>query len=335
MNFLTFLTLVVSYFIYLTYKPYLFDIAIASLMAIAFGKFNHLLYSKKVTNKWVIVIIDTLILSLLIFGPFIYFVIEFSKYIVNFNPDFLNQIILKTKNLLNYIPSSIAEKIKDYITPDKVIEIYNKILPIIGTITKTSAVFIKDAFLIIIFFFFAILYGEKILKFFKRVIPLPDKDLEKLFFNTSEVMSVVLYSTILTALLEGTLFGIIVSFYGMDFFFFSIMYAFSSLIPVIGGIMMWGPVSLYLYSQGNISGAISVAIYSIVVISIIADTFVKPIIISLIKNLFETEMELNSLIIFFSIIAGLSSFGLWGIIIGPAITTLFISILKFYENYNK
>jgi len=41
MNFLTFLTLIVGYFMYLTYEPYLLDIAIASLMAIAFGKIDY------------------------------------------------------------------------------------------------------------------------------------------------------------------------------------------------------------------------------------------------------------------------------------------------------
>ena len=50
MNFLTILTLVIGYFVYLVYKPYLLDIAIASLMAIAFGKINIML-SKKIKNN--------------------------------------------------------------------------------------------------------------------------------------------------------------------------------------------------------------------------------------------------------------------------------------------
>jgi predicted PurR-regulated permease PerM len=70
------------------------------------------------------------------------------------------------------------------------------------------------------------------------------------------------------------------------------------------------------------------------VISIIADTFIKPLIIAWVKNVFDTDLEINSLLIFFSIVAGLSSFGLWGIIIGPAVTALFLSILKFYEKVN-
>jgi len=330
MKFLTFLTLIIGYFVYLTYKPYLLDIAIASLMAIAFGKVD-LLISKKIKNKYAVSAIVTLIFALLIFGPILYFVITAGKFISNVQTEEVKQIIIKAQDLLNYLPSFIADKIHSYINPDNIAQLYNTIAPILGTLTAKSAVFVKDAFLIVVFFFFATLYGKEILRFFKKIIPLNDSQLEKLFFSTSEVMSVVFYSTVLTAILEGVLFGIIASVYGFNFLFFTVMYAFSSLIPVVGGIIMWGPVSLYLYSVGNTTGALVVAIYSIVVISIIADTFIKPMIIAFVKNTFDAESELNSLLIFFSIVAGLSSFGLWGIIIGPAVTAMFISILKFYE----
>jgi len=330
MRFLTFLTLIVGYFVYLTYKPYLLDIAIASLMAIAFGKVDVII-SNKIKNKYLSSAAVTVFFAFLIFGPILYFVITAGKFISHINIEDIKNMIIKAQDLLQYFPGFVSDKIQEYVNPDNIAQIYNTVAPILGTLTAKSAVFIKDAFLIVVFFFFATLYGKDIMEFFKKVIPLENHQLEKLFFGTSEVMSVVFYSTVLTAILEGLLFGIIAKIYGFNFLFFTVMYAFSSLIPVIGGIIMWGPVSLYLYSLGNTTGAIAVALYSIIVISIIADTFIKPIIIEFVKNTFNADTELNSLLIFFSIVAGLSSFGLWGIIIGPAVTAMFISILKFYE----
>ena len=330
MKFLTVLTIVVGYFVYLTYKPYLLDMAIAALMAIAFGKVTFFI-NKKIKNKYLLSALVTTLFAGLIFGPIFYFLITVGKFVSQIQIEDVKLIILKAQNLLNFLPLEIAEKIKNYLNPENITQIYNTIAPIIGTLTAKSAVFIKDAFLIVVFFFFATLYGKEILEFFKKIIPLDDFQLEKLFFGTSEVMSVVFYSTVLTALLEGILFGIVVSFYGFNFFFFTIMYAFSSLIPLIGGVIMWAPVSLYLYSIGNVSGAVVVAVYSILVISVVADTFIKPVIIEFVKKTFEADTELNSLLIFFSIVAGLSSFGLWGIIIGPAVTAMFVSILRFYE----
>jgi predicted PurR-regulated permease PerM len=331
MNFLGLLTLGLGFAVYLTYKPYLMDIAIASLMAISFGKVD-LMLSRYIRNRYIIATILTLVLALLIFGPAIYFLVETGKYISHFSIEDVKKILIKVQELISYIPViKIRDELLSFFQPEKVMELYNKIVPIVATITAKSAVFIKDTFLIIIFFFFAILYGREILLYIMRIIPIDDYKLKTLFFQTSEVMSVVFYSTILTALLEGLLFGIVVSFYGLDFFLFMTMYAFSSIIPVIGGILMWGPVSLYLYAIGNTTGAIVVAVYSIVIISIVADTFVKPAIIAVVKDFFGTETQLNSLVIFFAIVAGLSSFGIWGLIIGPAVTTMFISVLKFYE----
>ena len=54
-----------------------------------------------------------------------------------------------------------------------------------------------------------------------------------------------------------------------------VLYGFASLVPVIGGVIMWLPVVLYEASTGTISNAIFIAVYSIIVISIIADTFIN------------------------------------------------------------
>jgi len=85
-------------------------------------------------------------------------------------------------------------------------------------------------------------------------------------------------------------------------------------------------------SHGNIVSAIIIATYSIVMISIVADTFIKPLIIKYINDtLVKTPTVVNELLIFFAIFAGLTTFGFWGMILGPAITTLFISLLKLYK----
>lgn len=92
---------------------------------------------------------------------------------------------------------------------------------------------------------------------------------------------------------------------------------------------MWLPFTLFELSVGNTQNALFIALYTVVVISLIADTFIKPVIIKIInKKLIKPEDKINELIIFFAIIAGLSTFGFWGMIIGPAITVLFLTLLR-------
>jgi len=111
-----------------------------------------------------------------------------------------------------------------------------------------------------------------------------------------------------------------------------ILYGFASLVPIIGGALMWVPVSLYLWVTQGSSPALIVAAYSIIIISIIADTFIKPVIIKHIDyKLLKQTQAVSEVLVFFSIIAGLTTIGFWGMIIGPAVTTIFIAILKLYH----
>ena len=329
-TFINILLLVIGYFIYVTYSPFLIDIAIAILLAISLFNIEKFFY-RKTHNKYISTSLITLLLSFILFTPLFYFISGATDLIHSITPDAIQMVIEKAKKLLTYFPEIISSKIQDFLTSGNIETIYNNIAKILGTITTKSAVFLKDIILIIIFFFFVNLYGKEILCFIKNISPLDDDKAEILFGDTQEVMGLVFYSTLVTAIFEGLLFGVFVQFYGFNGLFFAVMYAFASLIPVIGGTIMWLPMSLYLYANGNSDGAIEIALYSIIIISIVADTFIKPLIIGYIKRELNNSIELSPLLIFFSIVAGLSSFGFWGVVLGPAITSLFISILKFYK----
>ena len=57
---------------------------------------------------------------------------------------------------------------------------------------------------------------------------------------------------------------------------------------------------------------------------------IKYINLKVVKN----PTKINELLIFFSIVAGLSTFGFWGMIIGPAMVTFFISIMQLLKKYS-
>ena len=132
------------------------------------------------------------------------------------------------------------------------------------------------------------------------------------------------------------LFGIIMSSFGFNGLLFGVIYGFASLIPIIGGIIVWAPVSLYAWTKIDANTAIIIASYSVIMISIIADTFIKPMIIKVIQEDFlKTTIQINSIVIFFSIIAGMGSYGFWGMILGPAVTSFLIAITKVYIDYTE
>jgi predicted PurR-regulated permease PerM len=194
----------------------------------------------------------------------------------------------------------------------------------------------KNMFLVVVFYFFINFYGNHFFDMVLTLLPVSSAKGSKMMHEVSATMEVVFYSVIVTAIFEGYLFGIIMSYFGFNGLLFGVIYGFASLVPIIGGIVVWAPVSLYAWTKVDSQTAIIIASYSIIVISIIADTFIKPMIIKIIKvDFLKSTIQINSIVIFFSILAGMSTYGFWGMIVGPAVTSFLIAITKVYLDYSE
>lgn len=324
---------IVLYWILRLYEPFLLTLAIASLLSIATYSINQKLLD--LTKCRVLsALLSTLLLSILFFAPIVYIITSVSSTVNNFDTAVIEKTVSYVSNINFQLPDSFAylnPKIDEFFDNFDLNNLTKETLSYAAFVGKNSAKFLKDMFLIIIFFFFATLYGSNLVKYAKNLTPLEEKEIDLVFGEVANVMSVLFYSILVTAIFEGALFAIIGITFGYDGLLLGILYGFASLIPVIGGALMWVPICAYELAQGNIFEAIVIASYSIIVISIIADTFIKPLIIKYINTFAKVPTNVNEILIFFAIIAGLSTFGFWGMILGPAITALFISILKLYE----
>jgi predicted PurR-regulated permease PerM len=234
--------------------------------------------------------------------------------------------------IINDIPDEIGflkPILQEIFAEINISNVISQVLAFTASIGKFSVTFIKDMVIILILYLFLNIYGKPILGYLESILPLSSSDMNEVFNKTSNVIGVVFYSILITATLEGFLFGVLVGGMGFNGFFFGVLFGFSSLIPIIGGFIVWVPVAIFEFTKGNHIEAIIISIYSIVMISIIADTFVKPFIIKYVsEKILKLQNSINEILIFFSIVAGISTFGFWGMIIGPAVTALFISVLK-------
>jgi len=323
------------YWMYLLYEPFLLVMTIAALLAISTANINNY-FEELFSSRLLAAFASSLLLAILFFAPLGYFLTTFTIKLNHLEPNTLKNIELYINGFITNPPEFLLF-LKPYLSDSlKGIDINSltaNALHVAAKVGTFSAGFVKNAFLVIVFYFFALYNGSTIVEFLKRVVQMSVEESTLLAQELSAVMSVVFYSIIATAMLEGALFGIAVSFMGYNGLLFGIMYGFASLVPVIGGVLMWLPFMIYEFSVGHNANAIFIALYSIIVISIIADTFVKPLIIKEINNrlLKENDAQLNELVIFFAIIAGLATFGFWGMILGPAITAFFLAILKLFE----
>lgn len=318
---------------YSIYQPFLLSGVVAILLFMAtynvMEKLNSYFKSRQIAA-----IVITFIMIIVIFAPMIYIATIGVNYASTINMPSVMHTAEYIKDQGQKIPYA-SDWITRNLSNEQITGYVQQSSTYFASWGQAGLGFVKNTFFVLIFYYIINYYGDRLFDLLHSLLPLSKAYNAKMIGEISSTMEVVFYSTIATAIFEGILFGLIVSFFGFNGLLFGIVYGFASLIPLVGGTIVWAPISLYMWSHGDTNGATIVALYSIIVISIIADTFIKPLIIKVIKKDFlKNDSEINELIIFFSIFAGMSSYGFWGIILGPAITSFFIAMMRVYIEYN-
>jgi len=319
---------------YTIYKPFLLSMIVAMLLTMATFNLTRQIHNRLNSRKMSSIIMSIL-LTIILFVPIVYVTTIGIKYLSKIDKDTLKLIIHSIQNLLNSIPY-ISGFSKEYLTEDQLLESSQNTLFYLTSFGKAGLGFVKNILFVILFYFILNIYSDKVFELIKLLLPISRDKSTKMINEISSTMEVVFYSTIVTAFLEGLLFGVLVGSFALNGLLLGIIYGFSSLVPIIGGALVWMPVAFYIWDSISPSAGWVIIIYSIVVISIIADTFVKPIIIKVIKeDMLKSNIDINELVIFFSILAGMSSYGVWGMILGPAITSFLIAMTRVYIEFNR
>lgn len=190
-------------------------------------------------------------------------------------------------------------------------------------ILTTSTTVVKLVIFIFTYFFLlkdAKLFGD----YLKKLLPFEEKDKEDILNNIYLTTISVVYGTLGTALVQGSIGLILYYIFGIPYpFVWGFATAYASFIPPLGASMVWFPLSLYLFFKVSVVKGILLAVLSLVLISSM-DNIVKPLIM---KNRVNTPY----IVLFFAIFGGLIKFGFIGMFLGPILFNLLFALFKIYE----
>lgn len=136
----------------------------------------------------------------------------------------------------------------------------------------------------------------------------------------SETTRAVVYGFGLTAIAQALLAGL--SYFVADVpnpMMLTIITFMLALIP-FGTPISYCAVSLWLFSQGQIMGAVGVLAWGVCIVST-SDNIIRPMVIS-------GATQIPFLIIMFGVLGGIASFGLVGLFIGPVILAILLAIWR-------
>jgi predicted PurR-regulated permease PerM len=189
--------------------------------------------------------------------------------------------------------------------------------------TMGTVHFIFMLFVLLYAMFFFLVDGHKLLEKMLYYIPLEDEDEKRMLNRFTSVSRATLKGTAVIGVLQGGLSGIAFAVVGIpSAVFWGTVMAVLSIIPGIGTALVWGPAAIVLAAQGHWGGAIGLAVFCGLVVGSI-DNFLRP-------KLVGKDTEMHDLLILFSTLGGIALFGFIGVILGPIIAALFVTVWEIY-----
>ena len=177
-----------------------------------------------------------------------------------------------------------------------------------------------------LFFLYYLLYhGREIEMTLFKMIPLKDANTAILAFETKKLVKANAIGIPLISIIQGLTATLGYFIFGVDEFalwgFFTGVFAF---FPVVGTMVVWVPMVIYMYVTGETWNATGLLLYSLVVTGNI-DYIARITIMKKMGNVHPVITVLGVLI-------GLGLFGFIGLIFGPLLVSYIVVLFRIYMN---
>ncbi len=192
-------------------------------------------------------------------------------------------------------------------------------------IGQNAVTFFVMLMLMIYLLYFFLRDGHTIVDRMVQILPLGDVRERQLFARFAEVVRATVKGTFLIGTVQGLIGGIAFAILGLrGAVLWGVMMALLSLLPAVGAALVWVPAAIYLVTTGEYVSGIVLVLIGVLVIGL-ADNLLRPVLVG-------RDIGMPDYMILLATLGGLAMFGMSGIVIGPLIAALFITLWEMFEH---
>jgi predicted PurR-regulated permease PerM len=193
----------------------------------------------------------------------------------------------------------------------------------LSSFTLGTVNFLFMLFIMLYAMFFFLMDGGKLLEKILYYLPLEDHDERRMLDRFTSVTRATLKGTAVIGILQGGLAGLAFAVIGIpSAVFWGAIMTVLSIIPGIGSALVWGPAAIILAATGHLVKAIGLAVFCAIVVGSL-DNLLRPILVG-------KDTQMHELMIFLGTLGGIMMFGVVGVIIGPIVAALFVTVWEIY-----
>ncbi|MEO6729027.1 MAG: AI-2E family transporter [Candidatus Dojkabacteria bacterium] len=209
----------------------------------------------------------------------------------------------------------------------------NQLLPVLRDLVSLGGGLLFATFLLILCLIYMFPAYENLPKIFARFSPLDAKYDDLIYSKFINTLKGSINGSFIVAIAQATavIIPMILMGVGAPVLLWIIMLILS-IVPVGSG-LVWAPIGVVMIIQGivnqtpgSVLAGIFLIVYSAIIINVV-DSVLRP-------RLIKGEVNIHPLITILSVIGGIGLFGFFGILYGPLIVVIFMTLLDIYKtNY--
>lgn len=326
------LAAIAVWFIYLLMKPFLEPIFFAVVLAIAASPLHRWVSSRIRFNGWAALVTTVLLLIVVLLPLWMLGVTiareardayaelsrqsaqggGWSTWLVHLFDPPIGWVADKTGMEAPDVQQLVLQKAQSYVTA-----FLGWGGSLLGNLTAT----LGNAMLSLFVMFFLFMEGPAIREGLLSWMPLPRARTTELLTTISDSIIANVYGIAAVGAGQGLLVGIGFWIAGLPApIMWGSIAAFSSLVPVVGPALIWGPGAAILLFHGAWGKALFLALWGVLAVAL-WDNVARPWVLS-------GRTELNTLVVFFALLGGVQAFGFVGIFAGPVIFSVAVSLFR-------
>jgi predicted PurR-regulated permease PerM len=213
----------------------------------------------------------------------------------------------------------------DFFSPSHLTTFFEKFSAIIPRLVNSTTNLIFNLALMLFLLYYLLINGKSIENYFYRVAPLKEKNVHILVVETKKNIKANALGIPLISIIQGTIATIGYYFFHVnDFLLWGVLTGLFAFFPIIGTMMIWVPIVIYMYALGDNFQATGLLLYSLLITGNV-DTLARMTLLKKIGNV-------HPVITILGVISGLSLFGFIGLIFGPLLVSYVGVLFGIYLN---
>ena len=203
--------------------------------------------------------------------------------------------------------------------------IAKKITTYIPTLLNSTANVLSNMLMLFCLLYYLLSNGKKVEKYLNQIIPFKSENVAKLANETDTLIRANAVGIPIICIVQGFFAAIGYLIFGVkDWGMWGFITGVFAFFPLVGTMIVWVPLVIYLYSMNYMATATGLTVYSILVTGNV-DYITRLVLLKKIGNV-------HPMVTILGVIVGLQLFGFMGLIFGPLLISYFIIFIKIYMN---